>query len=85
MAKKHHRVSDWEEYWNFDAVLSEDGIVGSRIPDLFKAFNQLHRAIARLDLRQRRIFWDKTLEERLVDFAESEDVLDVVPDDMLED
>ena len=85
MAKKHHRVSDWEEYWNFDDVLSEDGIVGSRIPDLSEAFNQLHRAIAQLDLQQQRVFWDKTLEERLVDFAESEDVIDVVPDDMLED
>ena len=85
MAKRHHRVSDYEEYYNFEATLAEDGIVGTRIPPLAEAFNQLHRAIAYLDLQQQRVFWEKSLEERLVDFAESEDVIDVVPDEFLEE
>ena len=79
------KVSEYEDYWNFEATLSEDGIVGSRIPTLAEAFDKLHAAIAYLDLHQQRVFWEKTIEERLVDFAETEDVIDVVPDDLVED
>ena len=63
----------------FREILENEGIAPSRVNELYKAFNALHASIAYLDCKNLKLFWSKSIEERLKDFAKSEQVIDITP------
>lgn len=58
-------------------ILKEMGITESRTQDLVDAMKGLHRAICRLDMQQRRVFANRTLEAHLEQFAVAERAVNV--------
>ena len=60
--------------------MADEGIAETRVTDLWNALYELHLAISKLDLSNARKFWEKTIEDRLEEFAEAEKMRDVVPE-----
>ena len=75
MAIRRH---NWKGMRPFDRALEEAGIGDSRVDDLYCAFNQLHSAIAKMDLENRRLFKKKSLEMWLRIFGDVEGLSDVM-------
>ena len=61
----------------YDDLLRDEGISATRSLALRNAFNTLHDAICRMDFRNLKIFFSKSLNERLREYCKDEHCSDM--------
>jgi len=54
--------------------LLKEGFATTRIEDIERGINYLHKAICYLDRDNRKLFWTKSVEQRLMEFAVVEEL-----------
>lgn len=56
----------------YEDRLQTEGIAETRTEEIYEAIDNLHRALCKLDINGRRIFFSRTIRERINEFAEIE-------------
>lgn len=64
----------------FREALKNRGVVDSRIGDLNCAIDNLHNALCKLDIEQRRVIEKRTLNDWLALYAKVEGYINIVPE-----
>lgn len=63
----------------YQTKMEDEGMTETRAKELWETLYKLHGAIARLDCINMRTFWNKTLDERMKEFAKTEMLRDITP------
>lgn len=70
--------------YKYQEALKKEGFANTNCPRLAKAIDELHSAIAKMDSKNFQLLKEKTLAQRLLDFAKCEELYQFALDETLE-